>query len=149
MPSCPVEQAGKECNDILDDRLSFDVHWTVQEKIHWCKSAMTYIQCAGKYITNCSIIEVQDDVEQLSNFMEHIIKQANRNCHGRLFIDRHVSLIAVFFSGGLYGCEQAVTDVRCIQSAKNFYQGEMFDSGSHLVTFPWYSFLSLALLLLL
>lgn len=42
-----------------------------------------YIQCAGKHVTNCSISEVREDVEQLSNFMEYIMKQANLNCHGK------------------------------------------------------------------
>jgi hypothetical protein len=52
-----------------------------------------YIQCAGKHITNCSISEVRDDVEQLSNFMEHIMKQANLNCHGKL----HKKYVNYFF----------------------------------------------------
>jgi hypothetical protein len=67
----------------LNDRLRFEKSWTVSEKIQWCKSVTDYIQCAGKHITNCSIIEVRDDVEQLSNFMEHIMKQANLYCHGK------------------------------------------------------------------
>ena len=77
------EQAGKECNEILDDRLNFETNWIVQEKIQWCKAVRDYIQCAGKHITNCSILEVRDDVEQLSNFMEHMMKQANLKCHGK------------------------------------------------------------------
>lgn len=75
-------QAAKECNDILGDRLKFETYWSVQEKIRWCRSVRNYVQCAGKHITNCSIVEVREDVEQLSNFMEHVIKQANFNCHG-------------------------------------------------------------------
>ncbi len=67
----------------MDDRLRFETNWSVHEKIQWCKSVTNYIQCAGKHITNCSIIEVRDDVEQLSNFMEYIMKQANLNCHGK------------------------------------------------------------------
>ena len=77
-----ILQAGKECNDILGERLRFETTWTVQEKIQWCKAVTDYIQCAGKHISNCSIIEVKDDVEQLSNFMEYIMKQANLYCHG-------------------------------------------------------------------
>ena len=58
--------------------------WSVQEKIQWCsRSVRDYIQCAGKHITNCSISEVREDVEQLSNFMEYIMKQANEKCHGK------------------------------------------------------------------
>ena len=56
------------------------------EKIQWCKSVTDYIQCAGRHISNCSISEVRDDVEQLSNFMEYIMKQANLNCHGNTSI---------------------------------------------------------------
>jgi len=127
MAPCEVEEAGKECNDILEDRLKFDASWSVQEKVQWCKSVTDYIQCAGKHITNCSISEVRDDVEQLSNFMEYIMKQANLNCHG-----------------GFYGCEHAITDVRCRQSARKFYNGEAFDSGSNILTLEWYLLLSIA-----
>jgi hypothetical protein len=67
----------------LGERRKFERGWSVQEKIQWCKVVWDYIQCAGKYITNCSIMEVRDDVEQLSNFMEYIMKQANVNCHGK------------------------------------------------------------------
>ncbi len=91
-----IEQAGKECNDILEDRLKFDVSWSFQEKIQWCKSVTDYIQCAGKHITNCSISEVRDDVEQLSNFMEYIMKQANLNCHGKIkYFDQ--TFLNIFF----------------------------------------------------
>ena len=64
--------------------MNFERYWSVQEKIQWCEAAREYIQCAGKHITNCSIIEVRDDVEQLSNFMEYIMKQANLCCHGKI-----------------------------------------------------------------
>lgn len=83
MAPCEVEEAGKECNEILDERLKFEPGWSVQEKIQWCKSVSDYIQCAGRHVSNCSISEVREDVEQLSNFMEHIMKQANLNCHGK------------------------------------------------------------------
>ena len=65
--------------------MKFELSWSVQEKVQWCKSVTDYIQCAGKHITNCSISEVRDDVEQLSNFMEYIMKQANLYCHGKRF----------------------------------------------------------------
>ncbi len=83
-------QAGKECNSILDDRLRFEKSWSVQGKIQWCKDVTDYIQCAGKHITNCSIIEVRDDVEQLSTFMEFIMKQANLYCHGKIKFSRFI-----------------------------------------------------------
>ncbi|CAF1316082.1 unnamed protein product, partial [Adineta ricciae] len=70
--------------------------------------------------------EVRDDVEQLSNFMEYIMKQANLNCHG-----------------GFYGCEHAITDVRCRLSARKFYSGEAFDSGSAMITSQWWLALSI------
>lgn len=123
IPPCDVEQAGKECSDILDERLRFETTWGVQEKIQWCKAVKDYIQCAGKHISNCSIIEVKDDVEQLSNFMEHIIKQANLYCHG-----------------GFYGCDHAVTDVRCRQSAQEYYSGKAFDSASKNLNANFYLF---------
>ncbi|CAF0861772.1 unnamed protein product [Rotaria sp. Silwood1] len=129
MPPCEVEEAGKECNDILDDRLKFETAWSVQEKIQWCKAVSDYIQCAGKHITNCSIIEVRDDVEQLSNFMEYIMKQANLYCHG-----------------GFYGCDHAVTDVRCRLSPRKFYSGEAFDSATKNLIIQWYLFFSIALI---
>ncbi|CAF3003242.1 unnamed protein product [Rotaria sp. Silwood2] len=126
IPPC---EAGKECNEILDDRLKFETTWSVQEKIQWCKAVTDYIQCAGKHITNCSIIEVRDDVEQLSNFMEYIMKQANLNCHG-----------------GFYGCDHAVTDVRCLQTARKFYSGEAFDSAAKNLIIKSYLFFTIALI---
>jgi hypothetical protein len=47
-----------------------------------------------------------------------------------------------YISGGFYGCEHAVTDVRCRQSARKFYNGEAFDSGSKILTIEWYLLLS-------
>jgi hypothetical protein len=62
--------------------------------------------------------------------MEYIMKQANLNCHG-----------------GFYGCEHAVTDVRCRQSARKFYSGEaLFDSASKTLIIEWYLFLSISLI---
>jgi hypothetical protein len=48
------------------------------------------------------------------------------------------------FSGGLLGCERAVTDFRCIQSAKSFYNGEAFDSATKTLITHWYLFISIA-----
>ncbi|CAF1156398.1 unnamed protein product [Didymodactylos carnosus] len=117
MPACEVEEAAKECNEILDERSKFESAWSVNEKMLWCKAAYNYIQCAGKHITNCSIMEVKDDVEQLSMFMDYIMKQANVNCQG-----------------GLYGCDTYTNDVRCKQSARKFYMGETFGGAIHLAT---------------
>ena len=129
----------------MNTRLNFDKSWSVQEKIQWCKAAVDYVQCAGKHITNCSIIEVRDDVEQLSSFMEHIIKQANLYCHGKREI-----LVFVFFPesflGGFYGCEHAITDVRCLLSPRKFYSGEAFDSATETLIINWYLFYSLVLI---
>lgn len=55
--------------------------------------------------------------------------------------------IEAFFSGGFYGCEHAINDVRCRQSARKFYNGEAFDSGSRMLTIEWsFSFFSLLLI---
>lgn len=52
------------------------------------------------------------------------------------------------FLGGFYGCEHAVTDVRCRQSARKFYNGEAFDSGSRILTIERsFSFLSFIVLI--
>ncbi len=72
--------------------MRFETIWSVQEKIQWCKAVRDYKQCADKHITNCSIIEVRDDVEQLSNFIEYIIKQANFRCYGK------IKFLRLFFS---------------------------------------------------
>ncbi|CAF5021202.1 unnamed protein product, partial [Rotaria magnacalcarata] len=128
MPPCVVAEAGKECNDILGKRLKFEVSWTVREKIRWCKVVREYIQCAGKHITNCSIIDVQDDVQQLSNFMDHIKKNANLCCHG-----------------GFYGCEYAVSDVRCRCTEEEYYSGVGCDSATKSLIAEQYLFFSTVL----
>ena len=136
IPPCTVEQAAIECNEVLADRLKFETIWSVQEKIHWCKSVTEYVRCAGKHISNCSIIDVRDDVEQLSNFIEYIIKQANLHCQGEEKQQQKKNpslsnMFSLFVSlGGFYGCEQTMaTDVRCRQSPRKFYSGEAFDSA--------------------
>ncbi|CAF1946511.1 unnamed protein product [Rotaria magnacalcarata] len=129
MPPCVVAEAGKECNDLLGKRLKFEVSWTVREKIRWCKVVREYIQCAGKHITNCSIIDVQDDVQQLSNFMDHIKKNANLCCHG-----------------GFYGCEYAVSDVRCRCTEEEYYSGVGCDSATKSLIAEQYLFFSTVLL---
>ncbi len=129
--------------------MRFEKIWSVQEKIQWCKAVTDYIQCAGKHITNCSIIEVRDDVEQLSNFMEHIMKQANLYCHGKIKFFLQFSFFFKYFKsfqGGFYGCEHAVTDVRCRQSPRKFYSGEAFDSATKTLIINWYLFFSITLI---
>ncbi|CAF0901827.1 unnamed protein product [Adineta steineri] len=130
IPPCEVEEAGKECNDILNSRLRFKKDWTVFEKIRWCKTVRDYIRCADKYITNCSIIDVRDDVEQLSNFMKHIQKEADRECQG-----------------GFKGCDNAITDVRCTQSSGDYYNGKVFGSAIQTLIINWYLFFFIALIL--
>jgi hypothetical protein len=76
----------------LDGRLRFQTIWSLQEKIQWCKAVRDYKPCADKHITNCSIIEVRDDVEQLSNFIDYIVKQADFKCHGK------IKFLRIFFS---------------------------------------------------
>lgn len=39
-------------------------------------------------------------------------------------------LFLFFVLGGFYGCDHAVTDVRCRQSARKYYSGEAFDSSA-------------------
>jgi len=50
------------------------------------------------------------------------------------------------FSGGFYGCEHAITDVRCRLSAWKFYSGEAFDSATRSLSIQW-SFLCIIVLI--
>lgn len=50
--------------------------------MHWCQAVRDYVKCASKHITNCSILDVHDDVDQLWNFMESMKKQVDMSCQG-------------------------------------------------------------------
>ena len=142
IPSCAVDEASKECNQILDDRLRFDVTWTVHEKIHWCKSATKYVRCANRHVSNCSIIDVQDDVEQLTNFIDYLVRQANRHCQGKCPTSLSLCSCMIVALGGFLGCDElAETDVRCHQGPHQFYKGEAFDSAAPHVSLVYVSLL--------
>jgi hypothetical protein len=78
--------------------------------------------------------------------MEYIMKQANLYCHGKIFSKQIWIVFFLLFSGGFYGCEHAITDVRCRQSAREFYSGKAFDSGSKKLIIEWDLFLTIALI---
>ncbi|CAF0795422.1 unnamed protein product [Didymodactylos carnosus] len=106
MPICAVEEAGTRCGKFLENRVRFETTWNIYEKAQWCKDTLDYYQCANRYITNCSIVEVKEDVDQLTTFMDYIEKSANREC-----------------PGGLFGCDINMHDVRCrIGVGLNFLQ---------------------------
>ncbi|UJR08491.1 hypothetical protein I4U23_012758 [Adineta vaga] len=126
IPPCEVQEAGRQCNDILSNRLKFEERWSISEKAQWCKAVRDYIQCSDKYITNCSIIEVRDDVEQLSHFMEIIKKQADLHCYG-----------------GFLGCNHAIYDLRCTQSERTYFSGQVIDSATKTLIINSYLFSAL------
>jgi len=103
IPICDVEKV-RECSSLIENRVHFDVQWTVYEKAKWCKDTYDYYTCALSHITNCTTIPVAADVVQLTLFMNFIEKTANREC-----------------PGGLYGCAvNADRDMRCRAGVKYF-----------------------------
>lgn len=72
------------------------------------------------------------------------MKQANLNCHGKS-IERKAFyfLLIFFFQGGFYGCEHAVTDVRCRLTAAEFYGGKTYGSSGEILLINRYLFLSI------
>jgi hypothetical protein len=60
--------------------------------------------------------------------------------------DTRNRIFTLFQLSGFCGCEHAVTDVRCTQSARKFYSGEAFDSAARTFMINWYLFFSIALI---
>ncbi|CAF4488653.1 unnamed protein product [Rotaria socialis] len=102
MPMCDIENAGRVCSPMIQNRVHFESHWSVYEKAKWCKDAYDYYTCALAYITNCTTLSIVNEIDQLTLFLDFIEKSANREC-----------------PGGLYGCGvNAHSDMRCRAGAK-------------------------------
>lgn len=89
---------------MIENRVHFDMQWSIYEKAKWCKDTYDYYTCALSHITNCSTRPIKTDITQLTLFMDFIEKSANREC-----------------PGGLYGCAvNGNSDMRCRAGAKYF-----------------------------
>lgn len=67
---------------MVENRVRFNLRWTAQEKVQWCKDMTEYDRCVKSWIQNCSSKSMTNEMNQMLMFIDYVQKSANQQCPG-------------------------------------------------------------------
>ena len=67
---------------MIENRVRFNLQWSAQEKVQWCRDMSDYDACAKRWIRDCSRRSMTNELHQMLIFVDYVQKSANRQCPG-------------------------------------------------------------------